>query len=49
MVESLEYFFQSLIQVKGVGVKFFHGLRRLFPITRFKDILFHFRVDVIDR
>ena len=49
MVESLEYFFQSLIQVKGVGDKFFQGLRRLLPNTRFKDILFHFPVDVIDR
>lgn len=49
MPENLQYFFQSLIQVKGVGNKFFEGLQRLLPNTRFKDILFHFPVSYIDR
>lgn len=49
MGENLEYFFKSLIQIKGVGDKFFQGLRRLLPNTRFKDILFHLPVSVIDR
>jgi ATP-dependent DNA helicase RecG len=49
MRENLEYFFKSLMQVKGVGEKFFQGLNRLLPNTRFKDILFHLPVSVIDR
>ena len=49
MPENLQYFFQSLMQIKGVGSKFFEGLRRLLPDTKFKDILFHFPVSIIDR
>ncbi|MBR1544831.1 MAG: DEAD/DEAH box helicase, partial [Alphaproteobacteria bacterium] len=49
MSENLQYFFNSLISIKGVGNKFFDGLKRLLPDTRFKDILFHFPVSVIDR
>ncbi|MCR5506609.1 MAG: ATP-dependent DNA helicase RecG [bacterium] len=49
MSENLQYFFNSLISVKGVGNKFFDGLKRLLPNTRFKDILFHLPVSVIDR
>ncbi len=49
MRENLEYFFKSLMLVKGVGEKFFQGLSRLLPNTRFKDILFHLPVSVIDR
>ena len=49
MQENLQYFFKSLRQVKGVGEKFFDGLSRLLPNTRFKDLLFHFPVSFIDR
>ena len=45
----MDYFFKSLMNVKGVGEKFFDGLSRLLPNTRYKDILFHLPIDVIDR
>ncbi len=48
-MKSIDYFFNSLIQVKGVGDKFFLALKRLLPNTRFKDILFHLPIGVIDR
>ena len=48
MQENLQYFFKSLRQVNGVGEKFFDGLSRLLPNTRFKDLLFHFPVSFID-
>ncbi len=49
MPENLQYFFKSLMTLKGVGNKFFESLNRLLPNTRFKDMLFHLPVSVIDR
>ena len=49
MIDNVNYFFKSLMNLKGVGEKFFIALKRLLPNTRYKDILFHLPTDVIDR
>ncbi len=45
----MEYFFKSLMNIKGVGEKFFTNLERLLPNTKYKDILFYLPIGVIDR
>ena len=47
--EKLEFFFSSLLNLKGVGEKVFDGFCRLLPNSRYKDLLFHFPTSVVDR
>ncbi len=45
----MEYFLKSLMNVKGVGERFFTSLIRLLSNARYKDILFHLPIGAIDR
>ena len=47
--KKLGFFFTTISSLKGVGEKIFDGFCRLLPNTRYKDLLFHFPVSVVDR